>query len=480
MLMRKRFFDKQLRLHCSRAARRRGFSLAELVVSVGILVLLMALAGQVMSLTVQSTGQAKAITEVNQQLRIFEQSVREDLRYVRPGESVIVIQGNPINAYWTQDHMEADGTGNPRLQRLPNIEPEYEDPYAPDTMVQPRADVLMFFTARAATSHVHPGVSTNVQQVIYGHANLGAYTAGGSFTPDPLGAFPDDPDVVFGIPAEEWHLARRSVLLSPNDPMTFLVDPEPPPLRLDDERLLRGATDVIEVFSYEERVLTPVPESEGGGYPWYLPRIFEPPVGAARAMPFARSLLDLTPPPTVAYAVNQFFLSNCASFQVEWAPDPHSDFVGGRLDGEMQVYWFDPGALADPADLTSQPDPLSKLREEMLAASGDREERLHSLLEDRLGGRGIQLYSLDERFGPPPTDWIDEAPWLYSAAVVRQRPNIAVFTAARREPPWGGQPGAIVPEDIFPAALRITIDVYDRERRLDRPVRHVFVVPIGE
>jgi type II secretory pathway pseudopilin PulG len=479
MLMRKRFFDKQLRLYCSRAARRRGFSLAELVVSVGILVLLMALVGQIMSLTVQSTGQAKAITEVNQQLRIFEQTLREDLRYVRPGESVIVINGNPINAFWTDDDMEADGSGDPTTYFPPNIEPEYADPWLPGRLARPRADVLMFFTARGATSHVHPGVATNLQHVVYGHANLGAYTPGGTFTPDPLGAFPDDPDTVFGIPAEEWHLARRSVLLSPNNPMTFLVDPEPPPIALDDERLFRGQTDVLEAFSYEERVLTPVPENEGGGYPWYLPRIFQPPAGG-RAMPFARSLLDLTPPPTVAYAVNQFFLSNCASFQVEWAPDPHSDFVGGRLDGEMQVYWFDPGALADPTDLTSQPDPLRSLREEMLAASGDRSERLRSLLEDRLGGRGIRLYSLNERFGPPPTDWIDEAPWLYSAAVASQRPNIAVFTAARREPPVGVQPGAIVPEDIFPAALRITVDVYDRERRLDRPVRHVFVVPIGE
>ena len=30
-----------------------------------------------------------------------------------------------------------------------------------------------------------------------------------------------------------------------------------------------------------------------------------------------------------------------------------------------------------------------------------------------------------------------------------------------------------------PAALRITVDVFDRERRLDRPIRHVMTIPVG-
>jgi hypothetical protein len=33
---------------------------------------------------------------------------------------------------------------------------------------------------------------------------------------------------------------------------------------------------------------------------------------------------------------------------------------------------------------------------------------------------------------------------------------------------------------VFPAALRITVDVYDAERRLPLPTRHVMVIPVGE
>jgi len=32
---------------------------------------------------------------------------------------------------------------------------------------------------------------------------------------------------------------------------------------------------------------------------------------------------------------------------------------------------------------------------------------------------------------------------------------------------------------MFPGALRITIDVFDKQLRLDRPIRHVMTIPIG-
>jgi len=62
-----------------------------LVVSIGILVLMMSLAGQVFNITVQSTGQATALTEAMQQLRAFERTLRDDLRSVQPGNSLILI-----------------------------------------------------------------------------------------------------------------------------------------------------------------------------------------------------------------------------------------------------------------------------------------------------------------------------------------------------------------------------------------------------
>jgi len=37
----------------------------------------------------------------------------------------------------------------------------------------------------------------------------------------------------------------------------------------------------------------------------------------------------------------------------------------------------------------------------------------------------------------------------------------------------------MVPDPMFPAALRITIDLYDQDGRLERPVRHVMIIPVG-
>ena len=120
--MRKRLCNKDLRSPCRRPTRQRGFSLAELVVAIGILVLMFSLAGQVFNVTIQSTGQAKALTEVSQLLRAFEQTLREDLRQVQPGQSVILIQGNPVNAYWTRKGKEADDDQNRSRKRGVRVE----------------------------------------------------------------------------------------------------------------------------------------------------------------------------------------------------------------------------------------------------------------------------------------------------------------------------------------------------------------------
>ena len=36
-----------------------------------------------------------------------------------------------------------------------------------------------------------------------------------------------------------------------------------------------------------------------------------------------------------------------------------------------------------------------------------------------------------------------------------------------------------IPDPMFPGALRITVEVYDNRGRLDRPIRHVMVIPVG-
>ncbi len=232
--MRKRLCNKDLRSLCRRPTRQRGFSLAELVVAIGILVLMFSLAGQVFNVTIQSTGQAKALTEVSQLLRAFEQTLREDLRQVQPGQSVILIQGNPVNAYWTREGKEADDDTNPADGYPHQSDPNREDDAG--NMIKPRADVLMFFTSRKATSFVHPGITSNLQQVVYGHAELGEYVPPAAPGADPyvydagLAAFPVDTTINYPsltlpspVPAERWHLSRRGVLLVPTHTRTPAV-----------------------------------------------------------------------------------------------------------------------------------------------------------------------------------------------------------------------------------------------------------------
>ncbi len=539
------FICNRLRYVRTQRERRKAFSLAELVISIGILVLMMSLAGQVFNVTIRSTGQAIALTEINQSLRAFEESLREDLRQVQRGRSVMVIQGNPVNAYWTQRDKEADADGNPLTTYNHTSDPHRED--INGDLVSPRADILMFYTARRGTSYVDPRVTSNLQQVVYGHAELGEYVPGGgaagpyqlvSLT-DPNPFFPTEkfrgldypsPTKVMDIPASRWHLARRAVLylptkaptpptMAPGDELDFPPDPRGAAAQdllrdTDVARLFLGEVDVIGLTSYEALVLRPFVPATGTAGPWFLPPILAAPSGEIELVnpPFGRSQLDVTPPALLADRLGHYALPNCASFKVEWSLDPRSAFVAGRLDGIREVLWIDPGDNGVPGVAGSQPDPLRSIADaiERLTAEGqtapsttrpsfDRKiANLRSMLYDRsfdgsyddddtdrcseLEGYRCK-YSLGDRFRDPNHSDSNQAfawPTLSPDGV---RANLVVFTATRPGPLGPG--GALiesepVPDAIFPAALRITVDVYDDLGRLERPIRHVMVIPVGE
>lgn len=499
--MRNCIFDKYLRSNCTHRHRRLGFSLAELVISIGILLLMMALAGQVMSITVRSTGQAVALTEITQSLRTLEQTLRDDLAAVQPGKSLMLIQGNPINAYWQQSGKDADVNNNPANGYPHALELEREDPNQPGVLLPPRADILMFFTTRKATNYVRytypelnktvPEVlSSNVQQVVYGHAELGEYVPTGGAGPGGSYVFAPDADkfstvdtmypdypVVAPIPAEQWHLARRVVHLLDTPQEVGKMLPEAVPAwadakDIDDNlaspRILRGETDVIGNFEYEQLVLRP--RQPIAGAPLYLPPIFE---GGSR--PFARSRLDETPPPLLADRIGHYLIPHCLSFKVEWCLRPDSSFVGGRLDGETEVFWIDPGDQGDSPNIAADDNPLEAFDRaiaESVNANPLREFRLQELVSAPLGGQGVNRYSMRNRFTAGEEG---DPEWRSHAYGNGERPNLMVFTAMR-----GSQPdGDLVPEDIFPAALRITVDVIDDGGRLTRPIRHVMVIPVG-
>ncbi len=518
--------------------RRAGFSLAELVVAMGILILMLSLAGQVFTLTMQSTGQATALTDLMQQLRAVEQTLREDLSGVQPGYSMILIQGNPVNAYWTQNGRDSDvdataSTGGPATGYPHSLDPEreYDEGNLKGNLLPPRADMLMIFTSHRGSSFAGStrGLTTGLQQVVYGHAELGDYvaseTAANGYEFHPLrGDFTtsgdlDSPifpvDKVGGVnypsttgishaPAEQWHLARRTVLMVPTDkPDGALVWDEIESkggLAYNPAQggLLDGASDVVRLtdpmppgnsVAFEDLVLRPQPGPIAGDFlyrPWYLPRIFGDSSPAQLLKPFVRSRLDPVPPPLLADRLGHFFLPNCAYFKVEWSLNPRSEFVAGRLDGAEEVFWFDPG---DPGEAGGKPDPLYSLasRVKALVDAGscsnandenyDRCLNLRSLLRNRTYHPDGEGYSLCDRFRGSDCGESDPEAWEGGKQLAPdgKRPNLVAFTAAR---PVQGT-FELVPDDMFPGALRITIDVFDKDRRLERPIRHVMVIPVG-
>jgi hypothetical protein len=212
--------------------------------------------------------------------------------------------------------------------------------------------------------------------------------------------------------------------------------------------------------------------------------------------PYSRSLLDPTPPPLYADRLGHYALAGCASFKVEWALDPKSDFVAGRLDGMDEPIWFDPGDPGDPTDPLNPADPLRSLAEAIQRETDDdKRAALISLLEDRspdgsvypspagVPGQPIE-YSLADRFrGEAFPDADPDFAWPQLAAG-GVRANLVVFTAFRPGPranPYDSNDVMYtrVPDAVFPGSLRITVDIYDEERRLDKPLRHVMVIPIG-
>ncbi|UCE59604.1 MAG: type II secretion system protein [Phycisphaerales bacterium] len=495
-------------MHCNYSNRRQAFSLAEVIVAMGILALMMTLAGEVMNMTVEATGRARALTDVNQALRIFERTLRDDLASLDREGSVMVIQGNRINAYWTREGAEADVNNDASNGYPHDVDPLREDPEDPGVLELPRADMLMFFTtSKEVSNYVRyqsagagsgQPVKSNLQQVVYGHADFGEFVE--PRVPPPIyvfqpevSAFPEFPDIS-SLPqqrwAQDWHLARRSVVLtsveSPPgvgspflwlDWQDLLIDSadmlkeDPPDALLGDTDILTGNHDVVAEFSYEDAVLRRTTAITGL---CLLPEIF-PAVGDVDSdYPVVpRSRLDLTPPPLYSDRLGHYFLPNCASFKIEWCLDPDSEFVGNRLNGEKRVFWIDPGA-DDP--LVAFKEVIALEQSKNLTRYQNISELLGKDADDKdvdeaaTGHWGAKPYTLEQRFAssdtslfPPNCGYGDPA-----------RPNLAIFAATAPD-----TDGNTIREDIFPAALRITLDMFDDGRRLDRPIRHVIVVPVG-
>ncbi len=502
-------------------ARRSAFTLVELVVSVGILGIMLVMAGAIFTLTLRSSGEANAIIEVSQAQRVFEDTITNDLRNTGPGKSILVIQGNPTPAYMTIDELEVDNDGNPATPLVRDPTREYVDGAGNILHELPRADILMFFTTKPGKSYRDPSIGGHIQQVVYGHAELGIWNDNGTWqrppipfpTIDSFDAFdPNDPPVPNApfdptrFPAaHDWHLARRSVLiLDQSGPFANAL----PAVSLDDSAVVLGGSDdelkysaeaaanrirdgrrdfvtnsvvdtlnstnnPTEDFRYRDYILEMTPRDEfsigyevaldpndccgaANTYPSFTSNQFEVPENFRHwIVPwFARSQMDPNPPQSQAERLGHHFLQNCAGFKVEWAltwtseTDPVVKECLALFDDTI---WVDPADISATADLIDDKitelnaDPAQAGALALCGESGDPLDQLVQLFTDPLGRFNSQIMGTTHMF-------------------YAKNPNPA-SSSSQADP-------------FFPSALRITIDLYDTSSRLERPIRHVMIVPV--
>ncbi len=422
--------------------------------SIGVLTIMMLLAGQVFKLSIDSTSQATSLIEINQSFRLLEEALREDLAGIDPERSMMVISANPIDAYWTGFQQEGDIDGDPLNGYPHDPDPEREDLVGPDGLPgtgdeigingnpappyplhKPRADVLMFFTTNPATSETYPAASSNLVQVVYGHAEIGELDNTGAWTTMPI-PFPVA-GTYFSTPAQNWHLARRKIILvddnedaldstfmagnddlrpSPDEGMAPMVYP-----------LSDGMVDVIakdelggnELFFHSQVI----------GEPTEMIPDFDTLLRWSR-----RSRIDLAPPPAVANRLGHYFLNNCASFKVEWG------FTHPIAADE--IIWVDPGNVGGS-----------------VIAAFDRLS-VPATNPVRMEFEGLRRFDPN---GPTmnPADYSDASTHMFFA----------------KDFDFLGDTDA--PDPLFPRVLRITVDIFDRPGRLNKPLRHVMVLPVG-
>ncbi len=563
--------SKQYIHHSSPGSRRHrfAFTLIELVVSIGILSLLLVMAGSIFTLTLKSSGQATALIEVSESVTALEQTLGEDLRYVQPGKSIMVIKGNRVKAYWDRETMEADDDDDPTTGLSPQRDPVREKAVAVSGKTeiqpeQPRADVIMFFTARPGSSYRDPQLTGQLQQVVYGHAETGRLAASGAWKSPPVSYYsytfaPDQqtwdkakgeyilvpataPASYMPTPAAEWHLARRSVLildqlLAPPDnfpagdlfdEITALDTIEDDPFcdeaspKLKQTGCIRDARrdyvingsafdfsrDVTErLFDLaSDRIAYPADDIDTSG-------IASAAVEADRRMliqTLRRSQLDLAPPVEQRKRVGHQFMQNCASFKVEWALDLKGKSYDGRyvapsLPGIGEVIWIDPGNFAKSIDdiyrafdaATDECDADSACD---AADFADDRDRWKSAILDTIISTDPEAFDdaaledpdMYENYGPMRFAYHDKAgklkvPSIHAFYAAEPMPlpaeSMSKFQAAfggkvtRRDIEKIWPPRA---DPLFPKALRITVDLYDSAGRLEKPIRHVMILPVGD
>lgn len=233
---------------CPRTAARRGFTLIEMLVSLAVIAVALVIVVSAFTITTDTARQAAAFSEVSAVARQVESQLREDLRNIKPSESILAIVGGVQAAAGTPAELAARKylrvlVGDPA--RVPNgYDPQRSTGLDSNNFLQaqysdPRTDILLFFTNRAAPSQAPlPGsVALNLTNqlegpqaayrdgarlspllVAYGHAAFGETQLsnnGLQWSDVVRHIFKNQSDALSDFPAQQWHLARRALLIEP-------------------------------------------------------------------------------------------------------------------------------------------------------------------------------------------------------------------------------------------------------------------------
>ena len=226
-----------------------GFTLIEMLVSLAVLVLALSIVSVVFTTTTRTASQSAAYSEMHNYVRQFMEQIEEDLRYVDPSSSVLVIVGRKQPAALTQPQLDAGQYYRVQIGNK-NLGVAGYDP-ASATREQfpfsdPRADIIMFVTNRPTVSQGPPidpitgaqysydeaardGIPFGQQIVTYGHAALIDAKWNGTNYELPSDAFgsadirhietpKSGNDRRSILPANRWHLSRHSAI--PRPPQT--------------------------------------------------------------------------------------------------------------------------------------------------------------------------------------------------------------------------------------------------------------------
>lgn len=214
-----------------------------MLISLAVLALALSVVGVVFTVTTQTATQAAAFSEAQNSIRELVSQVEEDLRYVDPAGSMLVIVGRTQAAALDEPRLQAGEFYRVLVGDSASVPANFDPKRATNNIPtntqysDPRADVLMFFSNRASVSQAPPETEGNNAarslrsgaklapiQVVYGHAsfdnavpvgNTGDFQFAGNLRHIER---VNGQQLISPIPASRWHLGRRVALITAADP----------------------------------------------------------------------------------------------------------------------------------------------------------------------------------------------------------------------------------------------------------------------